>query len=140
MNFSNFIKNRLSNNKVPYNKDLLFYIYDAKLKDVLPIWDAFPLVLITSFTDDGWIGVNCHYVPETIRHRYFSNPGRYESNLIEAAFAVGGIKRYLRSHVWSAIGRLSPPDFPLKAPMMNPIWIRDHLRHREFTAPTEWTY
>lgn len=43
------------------------YKYDPKYKDVLPIYDALPLVLITSITEKGWYGINFHYLPPDVR-------------------------------------------------------------------------
>lgn len=41
---------------------LYFYVYDAKFKNILPIWDAFPLVLVLETYDTGFFGLNLHYL------------------------------------------------------------------------------
>ena len=46
---------------------LYMYQYSPKYMDTLPIWDEFPLVLPFSPTNNGFIGINLHYLP--YRHR-----------------------------------------------------------------------
>ncbi len=38
------------------------YQYDPKLKDVLPVWDKFPLVIPIEMYSDGFLGLNLHYL------------------------------------------------------------------------------
>lgn len=40
-----------------------FFKYDAKTKDQLPYWDAFPLVIPFGVDGDSFIGLNLHYLP-----------------------------------------------------------------------------
>lgn len=47
----------------PFIGGMFFYIYDAKHKDTLPYWDKFPLVIPISMYDDGFLGLNLHYLP-----------------------------------------------------------------------------
>jgi hypothetical protein len=42
---------------------LYFFCYDAKTKDKLPYWDKFPLVLALERYNDGFLGLNLHYLP-----------------------------------------------------------------------------
>lgn len=44
----------------------MFY-YDAKHKETLPFWDRFPLVFPFSKVDDGFLGINLHYLPHIYR-------------------------------------------------------------------------
>jgi len=39
------------------------FVYDAKHKDKLPVWDAFPISIPIGFYPDGWLGMNLHYLP-----------------------------------------------------------------------------
>ncbi len=41
---------------------LYYYQYDPKLKDVLPYWDQFPVVIPIQMYSDGWLGINFHYL------------------------------------------------------------------------------
>ena len=42
---------------------MFFYGYDPKTKDTLPYYDVFPLILMVRGLDDGWHGLNLHYLP-----------------------------------------------------------------------------
>lgn len=46
---------------------MYLYLYDAKWKDKLPYWDKFPLVIPIEQYDDGFLGLNLHYLPPTWR-------------------------------------------------------------------------
>lgn len=39
------------------------YSYDAKTKEKLPYWDATPVIVLLSFTENGFYGINWHYLP-----------------------------------------------------------------------------
>lgn len=47
--------------------EMIFYVYDAKHKDTLPYWDAFPLIFVCDILKDGFTGLNVHYLPPTLR-------------------------------------------------------------------------
>jgi len=51
VNYPQFIEGRM-----------YFYVYDAKLKDVLPKWDALPLTIVLEIYHDGFLGLNIHYL------------------------------------------------------------------------------
>lgn len=48
---------------------MVMFFYDAKWKDVLPYWDQFPLVYPIEMYDDGFLGINLHYLPPILRAR-----------------------------------------------------------------------
>lgn len=41
---------------------MYFYFYDPKLKDSLPYYDRFPLVIPIERYSDGFLGLNLHYI------------------------------------------------------------------------------
>jgi len=41
---------------------MYFYFYDPKLKDSLPYYDRFPLVIPIERYQDGFLGLNLHYI------------------------------------------------------------------------------
>lgn len=41
---------------------LYMFSYDPKYKDTLPVYDKFPLVFPYKLTDNGFIGLNLHYL------------------------------------------------------------------------------
>lgn len=46
---------------------LYMYIYDPKHKDVLPMYDTFPLIILSELKSDGFVGFNLHYLPALAR-------------------------------------------------------------------------
>jgi len=46
---------------------LYYMYYNALTKDKLPYWDAFPLVIPLERYNDGFLGLNLHYLP--VRYR-----------------------------------------------------------------------
>ena len=55
----------LTPNIIPGN--LYMYFYDPKLKQKLPYYDRFPMVLPFRKVEDGFIGLNLHYLPYQFR-------------------------------------------------------------------------
>ena len=45
------------------------FFYDAKTKKKLPYWDRFPLVILLELRQDGFTGLNLHYLPPRYRVR-----------------------------------------------------------------------
>ncbi len=48
---------------------MYMYVYDAKTKDKLPYWDAFPVIFPVSTFAGGFTGLNLHYLPPIMRAR-----------------------------------------------------------------------
>ena len=46
---------------------MYFFYYNPKLKDVLPFYDIFPLVIPIETYSDGFLGLNLHYLPRVHR-------------------------------------------------------------------------
>lgn len=99
--------------------EMYMFYYDAKHKDTLPYWDKFPLVFPFSKVDDGFLGLNLHYLPYHLRAKLldalmdFKNDTRLTENskisfswkAISAAAkyspAKACVKHYLDSQVKS---------------------------------------
>lgn len=118
-----------------------FYVYgyDPKWKDVLPIYDKFPYVLITSINMENFSfhGINFHYLPREVRVEIFAAlydiatstkiPGNKKDGLIwrrvsRIAAALGNdkhlngaIKMYLFSHVMTRFIQVPKEDWALTA-------------------------
>ena len=43
------------------------FFYDPKYKDVLPYYDMFPLIFLVDFKENGFLGINLHYLPPVLR-------------------------------------------------------------------------
>src|SRR6185436_17894403 len=95
---------------------LIHFVYDAKLKSELPFWDRFPLCLPTDLYQDGWLGLNLHYVPQRTRSTILNELYKYADYnpraRVEASYKLlktasifedvkPCIKRYLVTHVKS---------------------------------------
>lgn len=77
------IKATQANNLLPRNTKertkqfvpggMYFFVYDAKHKNTLPVWDKFPLVIVLDKTTDGFLGLNLHYLHGLNRVRFLSH-------------------------------------------------------------------
>ena len=45
------------------------FFYDPKLKETLPYYDTFPLIFLIGFKEQGFLGINLHYLPPVLRAR-----------------------------------------------------------------------
>jgi len=98
---------------------LYMYYYDPKTKDSMPYYDRFPLVFPYEALDDGFIGLNMHYLPPFYRvqlmtrlMKYATNTKLNETTKIKYSWSIikgvsrfklaeACIKRYLTTHVKS---------------------------------------
>jgi hypothetical protein len=62
------------------------YVYDAKLKEKLPYWDAFPMIIMVGPAKGGFYGCNLHYL----------NP-RHRAAIFDRLLSITNNKRYDRS-------------------------------------------
>lgn len=46
------------------------FMYDPKLKETLPYYDAFPLVIVVGPAEGGFYGLNLHYLPPILRAKF----------------------------------------------------------------------
>ena len=51
----------------PFYGKLNMFFYDPKFKKKLPYYDTFPLVLPLEIYNDGFLGINFHYLPIPLR-------------------------------------------------------------------------
>ena len=95
---------------------LNLFFYDPKTKDRLPYYDRFPLVFIIELYEDGFLGMNFHYLPYNLRARLLEeldnrNFRRNYSQLKRIKLIRPTIKRYLRAHYRSGFMRLEKDDY-----------------------------
>ena len=92
---------------------LNMFIYDPKLKNKLPYYDTFPLVLPIERYRDGFLGINFHYLPYALRARLLSrlDPDANYSALKNVRLVKPTLKRYLNSNVRSRFRKLEEEDF-----------------------------
>lgn len=76
--------------------------YFPKYEDTLPMWDRFPLVLPMDMYDDGFLGINLHYLDPGNRlallellHDFITNQRYDDSTRFKLSYSVlNGIKKY----------------------------------------------
>lgn len=108
---------------------MYMFFYDAKLKEKLPYWDQFPLVLPFRKVPDGFYGINLHYLPYAMRfkllgalHQYATDEKINEEtrlrvnwnillNLSRVAPVKACVKHYLDEHVQSRFLNIKYPDW-----------------------------
>lgn len=116
---------------------LYMFFYDPKHKDTLPYYDRFPMVFPWKKTEDGFIGLNLHYLPYGYRVKLMDKLLQFKQNtkmdentrlkfswgLIDgvAKFAPAKpcVKQYLTSHVKSPFLQINAVDWPTA--MMMPV-------------------
>ena len=104
----------------PFFGRLNMFIYDPKLKKKLPYYDTFPLVLPLENYNDGFLGLNFHYLPiplrmkllETLDRRNFT--GNY-SKLKNIREIKPTLKRYLAGRVKTRFRRVDADEFTVAA-------------------------
>lgn len=112
---------------------MYFYYYDPKLKDELPYYDRFPLVIPIEQYPDGFLGLNLHYISPKQRINLldalseFANNSNYDETTrlrlswrklktIGAAFkAKPCVKKYLFKHVDSRFLEISADEWDIAA-------------------------
>ena len=111
----------------PYIGKLNMFIYDPKLKEKLPYYDIFPLVLPLEYYSEGFLGINFHYLPIPLRAmlldnlttRFLNNDRLDESTRLRVTYnTVKSIKlvqptlhKYLRGYTKSQFRRIDADEF-----------------------------
>ena len=113
---------------------LNMFIYDPKLKNKLPYYDTFPLVLPIERYRDGFLGINFHYLPYALRARLISrlDPNANYSALKNVRLVKPTLKRYLNTNVRSRFRKLEEEDF--MTAIMLPV-----QRFRKSSASKVWS-
>jgi len=108
---------------------LYCYYYDPKTKDDLPYWDRFPMVLILEKYNDGFLGLNLHYLPVRYRVAFLQKLMKYAQltpeqdirrmrisyDILQSTRRFAEfrpcLKRYLYSHLRSRILMIEPNEW-----------------------------
>lgn len=110
---------------------MYMFFYDPKHKKTLPYYDKFPLVFILEFYDDGFLGLNLHYLPPDLRlilfeklitlttNKNYNDNTRLRisykiiKNVARFKFARPCLKRYLTTHIRSKIKNVPAEDWEI---------------------------
>ena len=111
---------------VPTFGILNMFVYDPKLKDKLPYYDTFPLVLPIEEYNNGFLGINLHYLSMPMRLRLldrlvdYSNNNKFDestrlrvdySKLKKVDLIKPCLKRYLASNIKSKFRKVEADEF-----------------------------
>ena len=112
---------------------MYFYFYDPKTKDTMPYYDRFPLVIPIESYNDGFLGLNLHYIHPKYRmtlldklsvtasnSRYDEKTKlrlnyRYLANASKVFEATPCIKRYLFSQIQSRFLEITADEWDIAA-------------------------
>lgn len=129
INSSKLMQTRSLLNTTVLPGTMVMFLYDAKMKDKLPYWDAFPLVLPFRKVSGGFYGLNLHYLPYMARFKllgllseYANNDKMDEDTRIVASWRILNgssklrmikpcVKHYLYSQVQSKFLTIPYPDW-----------------------------
>ena len=112
---------------------LYCFYYDPKGKESLPYYDRFPMVLAIEKYNDGFLGLNLHYLPFNYRMAFLGKllkfavqgePGEIDRLRVTYDILVASrrlkefrpcIKRYLSGHIQSKILAIQPNEWDIAA-------------------------
>lgn len=117
----------------------MFY-YQAKHRETLPYFDAFPLVIVLGPAKDGFLGMNLHYLPPPLRAKFLdalmdvtTNTKYNESTRFDVTYDMlkGAakykhfkpcVKHYLTSQVRSKFARIPAPEWEIATFLPTANW------------------
>lgn len=121
---------------------MYFFKYDPKWKDILPIYDKFPMVFPIERYSDGFLGLNLHYLSTTEREMLVDKLSEFAANkkltprtrlnlsyeLLQstkglASLAKPCIKRYLFNHVRSRFIEVTPDEWEIAIQLDVSLWV-----------------
>jgi len=112
---------------------MYFYFYDAKTKDMLPYYDRFPLVIPIERYQDGFLGLNLHYISPKQRvilldklSNYLNNHRYDETTRIRLSYdhlrnastiyeGIPCVKKYLYKQVKSRFLEITADEWDIAA-------------------------
>ena len=71
--------------------EMYFFIYDPKHKATLPYYDRFPLIFPLNMYDNGFLGLNFHYLPYKLRIQLLDSLDRTRE---KSKLSIFGDKEY----------------------------------------------
>lgn len=110
---------------------MYFFVYNPKLKDDLPFYDLFPLVIPIETYSDGFLGLNLHYLAPVPRAKLldalseFSTNNKYDDKtriavsyqMLKGLSSTEAfrpcLKRYLSQHVRSQFLRIDANEWDI---------------------------
>lgn len=82
---------------------MVAYFYDPKHKQTLPYYDRFPLILCIGMYNDGFLGINFHYLPPLLRAKLMDAIDKKSSINWAAVSNIREIKPTVKRYLWKHI-------------------------------------
>jgi hypothetical protein len=110
---------------------MYMFFYDPKHKETLPYYDSFPLILMVGPAENGFYGLNLHYLPPLVRAKLLdklmetANNQRFDettklkinyqllSSVAKFKEFEPCFKYYLTEHVQSKVVQVHPPEWDI---------------------------
>ena len=109
---------------------MYLFQYDAKYKQVLPYWDRHPLSIVIDFYDNGFLGLNMHYLPPRLRLRILE--------LLDKAYRKGTNQRARFAITYGMLKSISKLKV-LQPTIHRYLWT--HVKTKFVLVPQqEWEY
>jgi hypothetical protein len=125
---------------------MYFFRYDPKHKATLPMYDKYPLVIVIDRYNDGFLGLNLHYLTRGQRgsmvrlfndfytkrklvNGIISGSAKSNWNLIQSAttgvesYSRECVKRYLYNHIRSQIIRINKDEYDKAVQLPIDEWV-----------------
>jgi len=110
--FYNKNKKQSMRNVVPGT--MATYFYDPKWKKILPYYDKFPLILCVKMYNDGFLGLNFHYLHPIMRAKLMDSIDKIDrinwDNVSKIKQIRPTVKRYLYTHITSKVVLLNEEE------------------------------
>jgi len=142
-------RNKIMSNKernVPRYEPVIgkmyFFWYDPKHKKTLPMYDRFPLVFPIEEYNDGFLGLNLHYLSFSDRSALLGNLMKFRNNdkmnattklrvtydLLNKTSRISSamrpcIKRYLFSQIKSPFVEVTAEEWDIAAKLPVAVWV-----------------
>lgn len=130
---------------------MYIYYYDPKWKHKLPYYDQYPLTIPIDYYNDGFLGLNLHYLPPGARitllqvlYDLLNNQDYNDQTKLNISYGIlktysskyagfeNCVKRYLYGHVRSSFHEINPSDWEKVALLPLQRWITNP--NRRFSA------
>lgn len=92
--------------------NMYMYFYDPKHNKTLPYYDGFPLILMMGPAKDGFMGLNLHYLPPTLRAKVLDAVLAGNGD-VPKRFLAPAMKHYLFKHVRSRFALVDKPEWEI---------------------------
>lgn len=120
---------QMTNRVIPGH--MYLFLYDPKMKDELPYYDRFPLIFPFRKVQDGFYGINMHYLPHLLRAKLMdalyhtvNNDKMDETTRLRITYNILNssakfkyfkpcVKHYLNNHVKSRFVHIDPNEWDL---------------------------